>query len=75
MSKQSEAKQAQGYEQKPVIPVCMNCKNHEEKATGIYSLVRKQCFFEWSEEKEDRCGIGGFAVKKMGTCKLYERKD
>ena len=71
MSKQSEAKQAQGYEQKPVIPVCMNCKHYQSKmheCPGIW-------YGPYVTEKELRCGIGGFAVKKMGTCKLYERKD
>lgn len=70
MSKQSEAKQAQGYEQKPVITVCKNCKHFKFKIEeyvpfgGVYYL-----------DKEIRCGIGGFAIKKMATCKLYERKD
>ena len=67
MSKQSESKQAQGYDPKPVNPVCMNCRHYTSKLTNFAS--------GWPEEKELRCGIGGFAVKKMGTCKLYERKD
>ena len=70
MSKQSEAKQAQGYEQKPVIPVCKNC-SHYQSEFDVY-----QSFLEgFMIEKELRCGIGGFAVRKMATCKLYERKD
>ena len=36
MSKQSEAKQAQGYEQKPVIPVCVNCKHYISKFVDTY---------------------------------------
>lgn len=67
MSKQSEAKQAQGYDPKPVNPVCMNCKHYRSKLTELAG--------GWIDESEKRCGIGGFAVKKMGSCKLYERKD
>ena len=68
MSKQLEAKQAQGYEQKPVIHVCKNSKHFTSKFTNAYDIWNSI----YQIEKEMRCGIGGFAVKKMGTCNLYK---
>lgn len=69
MSKQSEAKQAQGYEERPVIPICANC-------THCASVVAdSDDLWSWNIKKELRCGIGGFAVKEIGTCNLYERKE
>ena len=29
----------------------------------------------WWEDKNQRCGIGGFAVKKMGTCNEFTGKS
>lgn len=69
MSKQSEAKQAQGYKPNHFYPVCMNCKYSDSV------VIETDDSWSWNIKKETRCGIGGFAVKKMGTCKLYERKD
>ena len=71
MSKQSEAEQAQGYELKPVNHVCLNCKFCNSKFVVKYDTWGAA----YPKEKDMLCGIGGFAVKEMGTCKLYERKD
>ena len=71
MSKQSEAKQAQGYEERPVIPVCMNCKHYDTAPSTIYDDL----LGDYVDLIGASCGIGGFAVKKIATCKLYERKD
>lgn len=68
MSKQSEAKAKQCYVPKITPMVCSNCKQYESTITerkGVFGSV-------YHDESEKRCGIGGFAVKKMGTCNLHE---
>ena len=68
MSKQSDAKAAQCYVAKITPMVCSNCKHYESKITeheGVYGGI-------YHDESEKRCGIGGFAVKKMGTCSLHD---
>jgi hypothetical protein len=70
MSKQSEAKENQGYNPKPVLPICSNCKNYlsdSKEEQGAFGGV-------WHKEINIRCGIGGFAIKKQGNCKLHEPK-
>ena len=57
MSKQSEAKKQQGNRTKPVT--CSNCAHHTSKIE-VHSY--------WQVESERRCGLGGFAVNKTGTC-------
>ncbi len=64
MSKQSDAKKAQEYDERPYLKVCGNCIN--------YRSEQKNKPGEYSEEKNMRCAIGGFAVKKSRTCKLGE---
>lgn len=64
VSKQSEARVRQGYVAKVLPMVCSNCKHYESKVTtreGVLGGV-------WHDESEKRCGLGGFAVKKMGGC-------
>lgn len=64
MSKQGEAKAAQGYIDKVVPKVCSGCRHYK---SDMFEL--KGAFGEsYKEEKNKRCGIGGFAVKKLGTC-------
>ncbi len=64
MSKQSEAKERQGYVAKVIPMVCGNCKHYDSKITE-----RKSVFGGvWRDESEKRCGLGGFAVKKIGGC-------
>ena len=69
MSKQSEAKEAQGYTKKPAS--CGNCVNFKSE------LVKFPPLPGWSmgytEEKNRRCGIGGFAVGRNGHCSLWTR--
>lgn len=65
MSKQSEAKEAQGYVPKFKPDFCCNCQEYS-------SSIIREAFFE--QEKKRKCGIGGFAVKKLGTCKRFVRK-
>lgn len=66
MSKQANSKTEQGYEPKPIFAMCSNCKHFRS------DKIKNQWNYE--EEKNIRCGIGEFAVKKQGTCKLHERQ-
>lgn len=73
MSKQSEAKLNQNYRLTP--NTCGNCTYYKRDA------VEKR--YEgwsgpivWVEEKNKRCGVGGFAVNKTATCDRYDlRKE
>lgn len=69
MSKQEKAKQSQGYEPKPVVPMCSNCVHYLSDYVEAHGWQTT-----WTEEKNIRCGIGGFAVKKQGKCSLHELK-
>lgn len=68
MSKQQKAKAEQGYDPKPGFPTCSNCKHYtsdihvEKHSFGIY------------RKKNIRCAIGGFKIKKQGTCNKHEEK-
>lgn len=88
MSRQSDAKEAQGYVATPVPSTCVNCTNfasdmvlpewaQREVAKGAkhwsgsdsgYSVERD------GVEKNRRCTLGGFAVKKMATCDKFAPK-
>ena len=63
MSKQSEAKEAQGYQENAN---CSNCANYlsDTKIRGYYYV-----------EHNIRCGIGGFEIKKTATCEKWEPKN
>lgn len=68
MSKQSEAKERQAYIPKLVPTVCSNCKHFESVLTqepGAYGGAI------WVKETGVRCGLGGFKVMKMGSCKEH----
>ena len=67
MSKQSEAKTKQGYQPSPKPRVCSTCTHYRS------DLIKRQGLGDtWIDEKNKRCGIGGFAVKKMGTCNEWK---
>ena len=72
MSKQSEAKERQGYNAKAAQRVCMTCQHfmsdHEEQR-GYDGRLNG-----YMMEKNIRCGLGGFAVKKMGLCNEWAVK-
>jgi hypothetical protein len=68
MSKQSEAKTAQGY-QMSSESICSKCKHFACDFDAV-----KTMFTSWNEEKNLRCTLGNFAVKKTATCKLFEVK-
>ena len=66
MSKQSKAKEAQGYTMEQ--STCANCTHYSSKVVeikGIFGGV-------YCNESNKRCSIGGFAVKKTATCKKFE---
>lgn len=73
MSKQSEAKERQEYTPKLIPGICSNCEHMVCKrelpkwvqainGDGRYTLA------EYGVDKEFRCGIGGFSIKKQGSC-------
>jgi len=68
MSKQADAKIAQGYRPKPVHPMCSNCRHFNS------DTVRKPGWGDswYEEEKNLRCGIGEFKVMKMGICNDHD---
>lgn len=63
MSKQSEAKEAQGYTKTPVN--CASCKNFTSK-------LEKASWGNHYNEKGLRCTIGEFKVNKTASCNLHE---
>lgn len=68
MSKQSEAKAAQGYIAKPVPKTCMNCQHYKVEVTQTKSAYSS---YIYNKESNLRCRLGGFAVKKMATCNEF----
>ena len=68
-SKQQMAKEEQGY---IAIPkVCMNCIQYESEIIEY----RGEFGGVYRNEKNKRCGIGGFAVKKTATCNEFKLKQ
>jgi hypothetical protein len=66
VSKQSIAKENQGYEPKPAPAVCMNCRGYRsEMVVNSYG---------YTQEKNMHCSLGGFVVKKTATCSKFNRK-
>ena len=72
MSKQSDAKAAQGYEPKPIVRNCGSCAHFKCEIEVLKG------YFAWSDpreiERNKRCGIGSFAIKKTATCALWLAK-
>ena len=67
MSKQSEAKEKQGFVKDS--PKCSNCKHF----TSDKEEVKKQWSRDsWVFEKNLRCSIGGFKVGKSNYCNQHE---
>lgn len=69
MSKQSEAKINQGYNEKPIPRTCGNCAKYESELVDLAPPYN-----QYFAEKNKRCGLGGFAVKKTATCMKWEEK-
>lgn len=78
MSKQSDAKTEQGYRTGPHN--CGNCKHRtSEKRLPAWmerdnkSAGREVYAFErYATDSSHKCGIGGFAIKKIATCSKWE---
>jgi len=68
MSKQQDAKTNQGYQAKPIFPMCSNCKHYNSDMVNV-----NRFYGDFKEEKNIRCGLGGFAVKKQGTCNSHSK--
>ena len=68
MSKQSEAKARQGYDEKPIPSVCSRCEHFRSDDTVMLD------YGGWIKESNLRCAIGGFAVRKTATCKEWRLK-
>jgi hypothetical protein len=72
MTKQSDAKAAQGYVAKPVPSTCGNCghfASDTETRTSGYVPHRV-----YTDESNLHCTLGSFAVKKMATCNQFAPK-
>ena len=67
MSKQTEAKKTQNYTPKATPAYCSNCQHYKS------DLVKERTSWggEWTAEKNIRCSIGEFAIKKQGVCDLH----
>lgn len=70
MSKVSEAKARQHYTDKPAQPICANCKHYSSRTETFHSRFSGT----YSKEKDKRCTLGNFAVKKTATCMRWEEK-
>lgn len=68
MSKQSEAKQAQGYKKNP--DTCSNCAHFQSEIVN-----HTEYYGDWIKEKNKRCSVGGFAVGKNSTCNIHAPKE
>jgi hypothetical protein len=73
MSKQSDAKQDQGYIPKAVPQTCMNCFHFKMDVVPVLNWQDKPTGYE--RETNKRCGLGGFAVQKMATCNKFKSKS
>ncbi len=69
-SKIQIAKDQQGYQEKPVPHVCANCKYYSSDF-----VENKGRYGSWTEEKNKRCILGDFAVKKTASCNKFEMKE
>lgn len=81
MSKQSEAREQQGYVAKAIPLVCGNCA-HYKFDNELPSWMQEENIKSpgkwpdtYKQEQNKRCGLGGFAVKKMGTCDQWGGKS
>ena len=69
-SKQETAKKQQGYVPKAIPRECATCTSFTSDIDTKFTR-----YGSYTEEKNLRCGIGGFAVKKKGCCDLHKFKE
>ena len=71
-----EAKKAVGYEDKPVLTVCMNCKGFTaDKVLPKWMAYGGYDVQVYGVEKNMRCTFHSFAVKKMGSCLSFSKRE
>ncbi len=68
--KVSEIKEEMGYTSNN--PVCSNCVNFSSETIGTKSKYSAQVFYK---DKNLKCNLGGFAVKKTTWCKHHVYAD
>ena len=68
MSKQGDAKKAQGYIKASAC--CKTCKNF---SSTVATLSTGWGVATWSKESNKRCGIGGFSVQSSAHCDMFVR--
>ena len=73
MSKIQKIKDEQGYIPKLIPNTCGNCANLTSEMVQVHAPTTWSPEGYWAE-KNVRCSIGGFAVKKLGSCKMWEPK-
>ena len=66
-----DIKDAQGYDPKPGSRTCGKCAHFTSNVRREPSRVYDGYY---TIETNQRCGIGGFAVKKLATCNKFEPK-
>lgn len=75
MNKQSEAKEKQGYISKAIPQTCGVCQHCKPVMGDVLRYKDNQSYLSGthivSEQVSQKCAIGGFTVKKMGTCKMW----
>ena len=70
MSKQTDAKAAQGYVEEIDPDRCGNCAHFTSDKSTI-----DNGYGPYTTEKKLRCGVGGFKIKKNGGCKCHKRAE
>lgn len=82
-SKVAAAKERQAYNPSPAAKTCGNCLHFvSERALPEWMARSNESgrnrpfkVENYGIETNKRCGIGGFAVKKMATCNEFKRKE
>lgn len=65
MNNKTKAKIIQGYFvtcQGSVNSICVRCKNYKSTFFTVNGLI---------SEKKIKCGIGGFGIRRNGTCNRF----
>jgi hypothetical protein len=83
MSRQSDAKEAQGYQDKPEQKLCGGCQcleipmalprwEQDRNAIAVSDGGKPRYTLErHGQPQTPRCGLGNFAVKKSATCDQF----
>lgn len=82
-----KAKENCGYKDKPVLPVCSNCRHftsdrvlpdwmvdRNKSGEGAYFSDEQFTVEKHGVEKNLRCKAHGFVVKKMGSCNTWNQE-